>query len=105
MILAADDMMPLTLFLVIRAAVPHLGAELKLLEDLIGDNNFVTEMTGLAGYCYTTITVCVLELHFFKNFRIFKFYYRRHTSTSPRVVSFKIYSFFVNIPKIIVLRL
>lgn len=58
-ILAADDMMPLTLFLVIRAAVPHLGAELKLLEDLIGDNNFVIEMTGLAGYCFTTITVSV----------------------------------------------
>lgn len=66
MILAADDMMPLTLFLVIRAAVPHLGAELKLLEDLIGDNNFVIEMTGLAGYCYTTITVGVL---YFLNYK------------------------------------
>lgn len=81
MILAADDMMPLTLFLVIRAAVPHLGAELKLLEDLIGDNNFVTEMSGLAGYCYTTITVCALELfRFFSYFQVL-FYYRRHTST------------------------
>ncbi|XP_055854905.1 alsin homolog [Episyrphus balteatus] len=54
-ILAADSMMPLALFLVLRAGVPHLGAELALLDDLTGGSNFQSEMSGLAGYCYTTI--------------------------------------------------
>ncbi|XP_011202952.2 alsin homolog [Bactrocera dorsalis] len=54
-ILAADGMMPLTLFLVLRAAVPHLGAELALLDDLTGGSNFQFEMNGIAGYCYTTL--------------------------------------------------
>ncbi|XP_036346682.1 alsin homolog isoform X2 [Rhagoletis pomonella] len=54
-ILAADGMMPLTLFLVLRAAVPHLGAELALLDDLTGGTNFQFEMNGIAGYCYTTL--------------------------------------------------
>ncbi|XP_055907904.1 alsin homolog [Eupeodes corollae] len=54
-ILGADSMMPLALFLVLRAGVPHLGAELALLDDLTGGSNFESEMSGLAGYCYTTI--------------------------------------------------
>lgn len=54
-ILAADSMMPLALFLVLRAGVPHLGAELALLDDLTRGSNFQSEMSGLAGYCYTTI--------------------------------------------------
>ncbi|CAD7005165.1 unnamed protein product [Ceratitis capitata] len=54
-ILAADGMMPLTLFLVLRAAVPHLGAELALLDDLTRGTNFQFEMNGITGYCYTTL--------------------------------------------------
>lgn len=55
-ILAADGVMPLVIYLVLRAGVPHLGAELALLEDLIG-TDFEVEMSGFAGYCYTTIKV------------------------------------------------
>lgn len=59
-ILAADSMMPLALFLILRAGVPHLGAELALLDDLTGGSNFQSEMSGLAGYCYTTIKVSTI---------------------------------------------
>lgn len=52
--LNADNMMPLTIFLLLRAAIPHLGTEILLLEDLMGpDFEFV--MNGFAGYCFTTI--------------------------------------------------
>lgn len=52
--LNADNMMPLTIFLLIRAQIPHLGTEILLLEDLMGpDFEFV--MNGFAGYCFTTI--------------------------------------------------
>ncbi|XP_030385901.1 alsin homolog [Scaptodrosophila lebanonensis] len=50
-----DNMIPLTMLAVLRAAVPHLGAELALLEDLTDGANFKAEMSGLAGYCYTTL--------------------------------------------------
>lgn len=46
--LNADNMMPLTIFLLLRAAIPHLGTEILLLEDLMGpDFEFV--MNGFAG--------------------------------------------------------
>lgn len=52
--LNADNMMPLTIFLLLRAAIPHLGTEILLLEDLMGpDFEFV--MNGFAGYCFTTV--------------------------------------------------
>lgn len=52
--LNADNMMPLTIFLLLRAAIPHLGTEILLLEDLMGpDFEFV--MNGFAGYCFITI--------------------------------------------------
>lgn len=66
-ILAADGMMPLTLFLVLRAAVPHLGAELALLDDLTRGTNFQFEMNGITGYCYTTLKVkinCLIKYNF-----------------------------------------
>lgn len=47
-------MIPLTMLTMLRAAVPHLGAELALLDDLTGPN-FQAEMNGMAGYCYTTL--------------------------------------------------
>ncbi|XP_068148761.1 alsin homolog [Drosophila tropicalis] len=53
--LNADNMIPLTMLTMLRAAVPHLGAELALLDDLTGGPNFQDEMNGMAGYCYTTL--------------------------------------------------
>lgn len=50
----ADDMMPLTILLVILANIPHLGAEILLLEDLMG-NDFGSVMLGYGGYCFTTL--------------------------------------------------
>lgn len=52
--LNADNMMPLTIFLLLRAAIPHLGTEILLLEDLMGPD-FEFLMNGFAGYCFTTI--------------------------------------------------
>ncbi|KAL7731427.1 hypothetical protein ACLKA6_010584 [Drosophila palustris] len=53
--LNADNMIPLSMLGMLRAAVPHLGAELALLDDLTGGPNFQAEMNGMAGYCYTTL--------------------------------------------------
>ncbi|XP_017843934.2 LOW QUALITY PROTEIN: alsin homolog [Drosophila busckii] len=53
--LNADNMIPLSMMCMLRAAVPHLGAELALLDDLTGGPNFQAEMNGMAGYCYTTL--------------------------------------------------
>ncbi|KAH8388833.1 hypothetical protein KR215_001908, partial [Drosophila sulfurigaster] len=53
--LNADNMIPLSMLCMLRAAVPHLGAELALLDDLTGGPNFQAEMNGMAGYCYTTL--------------------------------------------------
>lgn len=50
--LNADTMMPLTIFLILRASIPHLGTEILLLEDLMGSD---FEMLGFANYCFTTI--------------------------------------------------
>lgn len=52
--LNADTMMPLTIYLILRAAIPHLGTEILLLEDLLG-TDFEMLMHGFAGYCFTTI--------------------------------------------------
>lgn len=51
-VLNADDIMPLAIFLIIRAGIPHLGAELLLLEDLMGSDFEV--MSGQAAYCFAT---------------------------------------------------
>lgn len=53
-LLNADNMMPLTVFLLLRAAIPHLGTEILLLEELMG-SDFELVMHGYAGYCFTTI--------------------------------------------------
>lgn len=52
--LNADNIMPLTIFLILRAGIPHLGAEILLLEDLMA-NDFEPAMTGFAGYCFVTV--------------------------------------------------
>lgn len=52
--LSADNIMPLTIFLVLRAGIPHLGAEIQLMEDLMG-GDFEPIMTGFTGYCFITI--------------------------------------------------
>lgn len=49
--------MPLTLVLLLRAGIHHLGAELALLDDLTDGNNFQFEMNGIRGYCLTTLKV------------------------------------------------
>lgn len=51
--------MPLSLILLLRAAIPHLGAELALLDDLTDCKNFQFEMNGIRGYCYTTLKVSI----------------------------------------------
>lgn len=74
-LLNADNMMPLSIFLLLRASIPHLGksllfilqpdianenwnffagTEIILLEDLMG-SDFEYVMKGFAGYCFTTI--------------------------------------------------
>lgn len=52
--LNADNMMPLSIFLILRADIPHLGTEILLLEDLMGPD-FEMAMHGFAGYYFTTI--------------------------------------------------
>ncbi|XP_073813612.1 amyotrophic lateral sclerosis 2 [Musca autumnalis] len=51
----ADIIMPLTLVLLLRAGIHHLGAELALLDDLTDGKNFQSEMNGIRGYCLTTL--------------------------------------------------
>lgn len=53
-LLNADNMMPLTIYLLLRASIPHLGTEILLLEDLMG-TDFEFVMHGYAGYCFTTV--------------------------------------------------
>ncbi|XP_055384227.1 alsin homolog [Condylostylus longicornis] len=78
----ADNIVPLTLYLVLRANVPHLGAELALLDDLTGEANHEMNLSGLAGYCFTTIKAAyehivkgnlfdVLEQNYFLSHRKF----------------------------------
>lgn len=52
--LNADNMMPLSILLILRADIPHLGTEILLLEDLMGPD-FELAMHGFAGYYFTTI--------------------------------------------------
>lgn len=52
--LSADHIMPLSICLVLRAGIPHLGAELSLMEDLMGED-FDAIMSGFGGYCFVTI--------------------------------------------------
>lgn len=53
-VLNADNMMPLSIYLLLRASIPHLGTEIVLLEDLMG-SDFEFVMHGYGGYCFTTI--------------------------------------------------
>lgn len=53
-VLNADNMMPLSIFLLLRASIPHLGTEILLLEELMG-SDFEFVMHGYGGYCFTTI--------------------------------------------------
>lgn len=53
-LLSADHIMPLSIFLILRAGIPHLGAELLLMEELLGDD-FDGVMSGFGGYCFVTV--------------------------------------------------
>lgn len=55
-VLSSDDIIPIFLFMVIRANVQHLGAEISLLEDLMR-TDFDQIMQGYAGFCFTTLQV------------------------------------------------
>lgn len=55
-LLNSDDIIPIFIFMVIRANVQHLGAEIALLEDLMR-TDFDQIMQGYAGYCFTTLQV------------------------------------------------
>lgn len=54
--LNSDDIIPIVIFMVIRANVQHLGAEITLLEDLMG-KDFDQIIRGYVGYCFTTLEV------------------------------------------------
>lgn len=54
--LNSDDIIPIVIFMVIRANVQHLGAEISLLEDLMG-GDFDQIIRGYVGYCFTTLEV------------------------------------------------
>lgn len=54
--LNSDDIIPIVIFMVIRANVQHLGAEISLLEDLMG-HDFDQIIRGYVGYCFTTLEV------------------------------------------------
>ena len=53
--------MPLTIFLILRADIQHFGAEISLLEDLMG-TDYEQIMQGYVGYCFTTIKVSQIIL-------------------------------------------
>lgn len=56
--LSSDDIIPIAIFMVIRANVQHLGAEISLLEDLMG-SDFESIIRGYVGYCFTTLEVSI----------------------------------------------
>lgn len=56
--LSSDDIIPIAIFMVIRANVQHLGAEISLLEDLMG-SDFDPIIRGYVGYCFTTLEVSI----------------------------------------------
>ncbi|GAB0087938.1 Alsin homolog [Sergentomyia squamirostris] len=67
--LNADNTIPLVLFLVLRANIQHLGAELSLLEDLLG-GDYEALMLGYTGYCVTTLKAAyqhILSDKFYQN--------------------------------------
>lgn len=55
-ILNTDYLIPLTIFLILRANIPQLGAELLLLEDLMGSDSYLITR-GSIGACYTHVKV------------------------------------------------
>lgn len=67
-ILNTDYLIPLTIFLILRANIPQLGAELLLLEDLMGSDSYLITR-GSIGACYTHVKV----IFFFNNFISFGF--------------------------------
>lgn len=60
----ADCVMPVMIFLVLQAQIPHLGAEIALLEDLMG-SDYDEAMMGYAGYCFTTLKVICIAIVIF----------------------------------------
>jgi amyotrophic lateral sclerosis 2 protein len=68
-ILNADNLLAVTIYLMIKANIPHLGAELALLEDLM-ELDMEKLINSHCGYCYTTIKISYLHIvsgQFFQN--------------------------------------
>jgi len=57
-VLAMDDLFPIFQYIVIRARVPHLGSEIKFIEDLVEDSVLV----GEAGHMVTTLCACYYQI-------------------------------------------
>lgn len=61
-VLNTDYLLPLSIFLILRSNIPHVGAELLLLEDLLESEY---ELNGEAGACFTHIKVSGMFLFYY----------------------------------------
>ncbi|XP_065655109.1 alsin isoform X2 [Hydra vulgaris] len=57
-VLSMDDLFPLFQYIVIRTRVPHLGSEIKFIEDLVDQATLV----GEAGHMITTLSACYFQI-------------------------------------------
>jgi amyotrophic lateral sclerosis 2 protein len=57
--LSADNLLAVTIYLLVKANIPHLGAELSLLTDLMDDD--VDKLINMEQYIYTTIKIGYLH--------------------------------------------
>lgn len=68
-LLNADNLLSVTIYLIIKSNLPHLGAELSLLEDLM-DSDMEKIINSHCGYIYTTVKISYLHIvsgQFFQN--------------------------------------
>jgi len=67
-LLSADNLLSVTIYLLVKANVNHLGAELSLLTDLMDDD--IDKLINMEQYIYTTIKIAYLHTistRFFQN--------------------------------------
>lgn len=58
-LLSADNLLSVTIYLIIKASINHLGAELSLLTDLM--ENDIEKLINMEQYIYTTIKIGYLH--------------------------------------------
>jgi amyotrophic lateral sclerosis 2 protein len=66
--LSADNLLSITIYLIIKASINHLGAELSLLTDLM--ENDIEKLINMEQYIYTTVKIGYLHTistRFFNN--------------------------------------